>query len=47
MVRIQTHWGIKSLKATLEEIWDDEISPQLYNELIDQVPERLQAVLDA
>jgi hypothetical protein len=33
------------LKAALEEIWDDEITPSLYNKWIDEIPERLQAVL--
>jgi hypothetical protein len=40
-------WGIKELKAALVEIWDDEISPQLFKEWTDEIPEGLQAVVSA
>jgi hypothetical protein len=36
-----------ALKAALEYIWDDEITNQVYNKWMVEIPEGLQDVLDA
>ena len=39
-------WGIAKLKEAVIDIWDNEITPDIYNKWIDEMPLRLQAVLD-
>ena len=34
------------LKEAVLDIWDNEITPQIYNKWIDELPKCLQAVID-
>ena len=37
---------MEELKKAVIDIWDNEITPQIYNKWIDEMPKRLQAVID-
>lgn len=40
-------WSLEQLKKAVQEIWDNEITLNIYNKWIDEIPKRLQAVLDS
>ena len=39
-------WSITQLKEAVLDVWDNEITPQIYNKWIDELLKCLQAVID-
>jgi hypothetical protein len=46
-VRKWPHWSKQSTKELIQEGWDEKVSQEAINRLIDSIPARLQAVLEA
>ena len=39
-------WSLEDLRSAVLDIWEHEITPEIYNKWIDELPDRLQAVID-
>jgi transposase len=39
-------WSISDIRDAVVDIWDNELIYNLYNKWIDEMPERIQAVID-